>query len=218
MGLLSRFLNVIRGNANSALDNIEDPAKVAAVIVQDYAAEIAKAEGAIAEYLAQVNRKKMRIVGLTKELEKTSEYCRLALEQNKEDTAKKFATKIQNLRESITAEQAVVDANNERCENMKSRLKEMQQERDKAQNRVAEMKVNTSINKSLESANKVLSSGGTATSELDRLYEKSTSQTLTQDAIAELRGKSQEEKDMDEFKKSVTSKSVDSILDEMRKK
>lgn len=218
MGLLSRFLNVIRGNANSALDNIEDPAKVAAVIVQDYAAEIAKAEGAIAEYIAQVNRKKMRIVELQKELDKTTEYCKLALEQGKEDTAKQFATKIQNLRESITAEQAVVDANNERCESMVARIKEMQQERDKAQNRVAEMKVNTSINKTLESANKVLSSGNTATSELDRLYDKSTTQTLKQDAIAELRGKSAEEKDMEAFKKSVTSKSVDSILDEMRKK
>lgn len=218
MGLISRLSNIFRAKANSAVSSLEDSAEVANVLVEDYAKEISVAEQAVAQFNADVKLKRIKRLELEKQLAENTQYCQKAMDAEKEDIARGFATKIKLNREQIAKlNESIVLAESKSSE-MESCIRTMQESRDKARDQVSEIRSNAQINKSLNSANKILGQGSDLGSEMDRLSNKVQLETLAQESLGELRGQSKEDRELEDFKAEVNSSNVDDILNELRKK
>lgn len=222
--MFKKTINVVRSWFNSAVDSVEDPAKVAQVIVQDYAKEVTNAEVAIAQYQADIKLKEIKLANTQKELSNAEQYLTLALKDKaegkptKESLINSFAQQVKSLRTKVKSLTESIELNQSKCASMEQRIKDMQAQRDTAVDRVSELESNQLINQSMESAAKVLGTNSNLDGQLNRLEDKVQRQTLTNESLMELRGESSSNKEMRQYIDQVENGSTADIIAEFSQK
>lgn len=222
--MFKKTINVVRSWFNSAVDSVEDPAKVAQVIVQDFEKEVTKAEVAISQYQADIKIKEINRDKKQKELSNAEKYLTLALKDKadgkptNDSLITNFANQVKELRTKVKSLTDSIELNQSKCASMQQRIKDMQMQRDNANDRVYELESNQLINQSMESAAKVLGSNSNLDGQLNRLEDKVQRQTLTNESLMELRGESAENKQMRQYIDQVENGSTDDIIAEFSKK
>lgn len=88
MGILSRFITVIRSNINALLSRAEDPTKMLEQTQLDMEAAYKKAKEHVARSMADENRLKKSLMDHQHEVKRWEERAVMAVEKNNDDLAK----------------------------------------------------------------------------------------------------------------------------------
>ncbi|HKI99807.1 MAG TPA: PspA/IM30 family protein [bacterium] len=88
MGILSRFINVVRANLNALLNRAEDPAKMLDQTLIDMEAAYAKAKEHVARSLADEKRLEKSLMDQQAEVQRWDERAMRAVQQGDDDLAK----------------------------------------------------------------------------------------------------------------------------------
>ena len=88
MGILSRFINVIRANMNSMLNRAEDPTKMLEQTLVDLEGAYKKAKEQVAKSVADHKRLEKQLMDQQKETKKWEERAVIAVEKGDDDLAR----------------------------------------------------------------------------------------------------------------------------------
>ncbi len=97
MGILARFVEIIKANINSLLDKAEDPAKMVDQYLIDAREDLAEVKKQTAEVMAEEARTKRLVDNNIAEVAKYTDLAKKALTQGNEGDAKVFIAKKQQL-------------------------------------------------------------------------------------------------------------------------
>lgn len=88
MGIISRFVNVVRSNVNSLLDSAEDPEKLLTQMISDMETQKRETKNQVAHVLAEQKKLERETAKEQKEVEKWEQKAILAVQNDKDDLAK----------------------------------------------------------------------------------------------------------------------------------
>jgi phage shock protein A len=186
--ILGRITQMARANINALLDQAEDPEKMLDQMIRDYTANIAEAEGAVAQTIgnlrlieedareamtadaewggkaAAASRKaeQLRAGGDTAEAEKFDNLARIALKKQID-----FETDVKDFQPMITEQTAVVERLKTGLGQMKEKLDQLRRKRDELVGRAKMARAQAQVHDAVKSVN-ILD----PTSEVSRFEEK----------------------------------------------
>jgi phage shock protein A len=100
MAILSRFADIIKANVNAALDKMEDPSKMIDQYMRDLMEDLAEVKRDTAGVMAEETRTKRLMDENQAEVAKYDDFAKKALQAGKEDDARVFIGKKQQLEAS----------------------------------------------------------------------------------------------------------------------
>jgi phage shock protein A len=191
MSLFKRIGDNIRANINSLLDKAEDPVKMLEQYLRDMEDDIADAEVAVAKQIAVVKRFESSYKDAQAMAEKREAQALQALEQNREDLARK-ALEDKKIHAGKAADyKGQFEQARETADVLKRQLQEMKDELEKMKARKATLVARAEAAKAQKDINKVMSGFGknTARKGFERMEEKVLQSEAEAAAGLELRGK-----------------------------
>lgn len=97
MAILSRFADIIKANVNAALDKMEDPSKMIDQYMRDLMEDLAEVKRDTAGVMAEETRTKRLMDENQAEVAKYEDFAKKALQAGKDDDARVFIAKKQQL-------------------------------------------------------------------------------------------------------------------------
>ena len=94
MGMIQRFLNIFRANANKVLDRVEDPRDTLALSYEKQIENLQKMRRSVAEVATARKRVEIQANQLQQQATKLQDQARLALGQGREDLAREALTRL----------------------------------------------------------------------------------------------------------------------------
>jgi phage shock protein A len=129
MGIVSRFVNVVRAYSNSALDKAEDPELMLNQMITDLETKQRQAKTQVAEALAQQKRLEHSLQKEQEEAKKWEQKAILAVQNAKDDLAKEalvrkkeFDTRAQDLQRQLDVHQRNTDALRDSYQQMEDKI------------------------------------------------------------------------------------------------
>lgn len=174
MSLFKRMGDNFRANINHLLDKAEDPVKMLEQYLRDMEDDIADAEVAVAKQIAVVKRFESSYKDTQLMVDKRSAQAMQALEQNREDLARK-ALEDKKIHAGKAADyQEQYERAREVADNLKKQLLDMKDELTKMQAKKATLVARTEAAKAQKEINKTMSGFGkdTARKGFERMEEK----------------------------------------------
>jgi len=136
MGIVSRFVNVVRAYSNSALDKAEDPELMLNQMITDLETEQRQAKTEVAEALAQQKRLEHSLQKEQEEAKKWEQKAILAVQNAKDDLAKEalvrkkeFDTRAQDLQRQLDVHQRNTDALRDSYQQMEDKIEEIKRKK-----------------------------------------------------------------------------------------
>lgn len=174
MGLFKRVGDNIRANLNAMLDKAEDPVKMLEQYLRDMEDDIAEAEASVAKQIVVVKRFESSYKNAQEMVEKRTSQAMQALEQNREDLARK-ALEDKKIHTSKAADYKVqFEQAREVADSLKKQLQDMKDEFEKMNVKKTALVARAEAAKAQKGINKTMSGFGkdTARRGFERMEEK----------------------------------------------
>lgn len=212
-----RVKTLVSSELNAMLDKAEDPVKMLDQFMRDMAEDIREAETAVAKQIANEKMLKRKYDDAQALVEKRQKQAEQAIEAGNEDLARRaledkkdHEMNAVSLKESWERTKADADALREKLDEMKKEYQQMQLKKDSLKARAESAKARTKMNRSLSSLDDNQSKRG-----FERMEEKVLRYEAEADTSEDL---SHASKTLDDEFKDLEKSSVDSELEELKKK
>lgn len=189
MAILSRFGDIIKANVNAMLDKMEDPGKMIDQYLRDMMEDLAEVKRDTAGVMAEETRTKRLVDENQAQVDKYADFAKKAIQAGKEDDARVFIGKKQQLEASgagmVTA-YATAHANAVKMRQMHDKLtSDIQQ----LESRREMIKAKVAVAKTQEKLNEVTSTAGKSQSAMgafNRMEDKANRMLDEATAMSEL--------------------------------
>jgi phage shock protein A len=221
MAILSRFADIIKANVNAVLDKMEDPGKMIDQYLRDMMEDLAEVKRDTAGVMAEETRTKRLMDENQAQVEKYADFAKKALESGKEDDARVFIGKKQQLEASgagLVTAYATAHGNAVKMRQMHDKLtSDIQQ----LEARREMIKAKVAVAKTQEKLNEVTSNVGKSQSAMgafNRMEDKADRMLDEATAMSELNTEPIDEaKALEEKYSKMGTASVDEELAKMKK-
>jgi phage shock protein A len=140
MGLIERFSRVVRAKLNSIISSAENPSDELDLKYEEMRDELTNIESSMADVKTQVKRLEMQRNNLEEQIEEHNEDARIAVDQGREDLARKVLNKKQ-------AKMNQVEELDTRINDLKDTVDGIREKRDKLQTKIEEFKTKKEVKK-----------------------------------------------------------------------
>lgn len=221
MAILSRFADIIKANVNAVLDKMEDPAKMIDQYMRDMMEDLAEVKRDTAGVMAEETRTKRLMDENQAEIAKYEDFAKKALQSGKEDDARVFIGKKQQLEASGAGLVTAYAAAHENAVKMRQMHDKLTSDIQTLSARREMIKAKVSVAKTQAKINEVSSSVGRAQSAMgafERMEDKADRMLDEATAMSELNTEPIDEaKALEEKYAKMGTPSVDDELAKMKK-
>lgn len=221
MAILSRFGDIIKANVNAMLDKMEDPGKMIDQYMRDLMEDLAEVKKETAGVMAEESRTKRLVDENQAQVDKYSDYAKKALEAGKEDDARVFIGKKQQLEAAGAGLVTAYAAAHENAVKMRQMHDKLTSDIETLAARRETIKAKVAVSKTQEKLNEVTSSVGKSAGAMDafnRMEDKANRMLDEATAMSELNAEPIDEaKALEEKYAKQGGASVDEELAKMKK-
>jgi len=221
MGILSRFSEIMKSNINALLDRAEDPEKMADQMLRNTREQFAEVKAQTASVMADAAKANRDAADCQADIARYQKAAENALISRNEGDAKKLIAQKQKLEEKYKALQQAADLANANADKMRQMYDKLASDIETLEARKDAIKAKTAAAKAQQSINRLVSGLPDTNSSLeafDRMDAKATKQLDAAMAEAQLNETSSSEDLAEKYSVSGSDVSVDSELEEMKKK
>ena len=221
MGILSRFSEIMKSNINALLDRAEDPEKMADQMLRNTREQFAEVKAQTASVMADAAKANRDAADCQADIARYQKAAENALISRNEGDAKKLITQKQKLEEKYKALQQAADLANANADKMRQMYDKLASDIETLEARKDAIKAKTAAAKAQQSINRLVSGLPDTNSSLeafDRMDARATKQLDAAMAEAQLNETSFSEDLAEKYSGSGSDVSVDSELEEMKKK
>jgi len=221
MAILERFNDIIKANINAILDKMEDPSKMIDQYLMEMMDDLAEVKHETAGVMAEETRTKRLLDDNIAEIEKYADFTKKALLAGKEDDARVFIGKKQQLEaagKGLKDAYAAANLNATKMRQMHDKLsldiESLQARREMIKAKVAIAKTQEKVNEVVSSAEKTQAAMGA----FERMEKKADKMLDEANAMAELNKEPLDRAETleEEYEKKGTA-TVDEELEKMKK-
>jgi phage shock protein A len=221
MAILERFNDIIKANINAILDKMEDPSKMIDQYLMEMMDDLAEVKHETAGVMAEETRTKRLLDDNIAEIEKYADFTKKALLAGKEDDARVFIGKKQQLEAAGKGLKDAYDAANLNATKMRQMHDKLSLDIESLQARREMIKAKVAIAKTQEKVNEVVSSAEktqAAMGAFERMEKKADKMLDEANAMAELNKEPLDKAETleEEYEKKGTA-TVDEELEKMKK-
>lgn len=221
MGILSRFSEIMKSNINALLDRAEDPEKMADQMLRNTREQFAEVKAQTASVMADAVKANRDAADCQADIARYQKAAENALISRNEGDAKKLIAQKQKLEEKYKALQQAADLANANADKMRQMYDKLASDIETLEARKDAIKAKTAAAKAQQSINRLVSGLPDTNSSLeafDRMDARATKQLDAAMAEAQLNETSSSEDLAEKYSGSGSDVSVDSELEEMKKK
>lgn len=221
MGILSRFSEIMKSNINALLDRAEDPEKMADQMLRNTREQFAEVKAQTASVMADAAKANRDAADCLADIARYQKAAENALISRNEGDAKKLIAQKQKLEEKYKALQQAADLANANADKMRQMYDKLASDIETLEARKDAIKAKTAAAKAQQSINRLVSGLPDTNSSLeafDRMDARATKQLDAAMAEAQLNETSSSEDLAEKYSGSGSDVSVDSELEEMKKK
>lgn len=221
MGILSRFSEIMKSNINALLDRAEDPEKMADQMLRNTREQFAEVKAQTASVMADAAKANRDAADCQADIARYQKAAENALISRNEGDAKKLIAQKQKLEEKYKALQQAADLANANADKMRQMYDKLASDIETLEARKDAIKAKTAAAKAPQSINRLVSGLPDTNSSLeafDRMDARATKQLDAAMAEAQLNETSSSEDLAEKYSGSGSDVSVDSELEEMKKK
>ncbi|WP_289688581.1 PspA/IM30 family protein [Faecalibaculum rodentium] len=221
MGILSRFSEIMKSNINALLDRAEDPEKMTDQMLRNTREQFAEVKAQTASVMADAAKANRDAADCQADIARYQKAAENALISRNEGDAKKLITQKQKLEEKYKALQQAADLANANADKMRQMYDKLASDIETLEARKDAIKAKTAAAKAQQSINRLVSGLPDTNSSLeafDRMDARATKQLDAAMAEAQLNETSFSEDLAEKYSGSGSDVSVDSELEEMKKK
>ncbi|WP_300899638.1 PspA/IM30 family protein [Faecalibaculum rodentium] len=221
MGILSRFSEIMKSNINALLDRAEDPEKMTDQMLRNTREQFAEVKAQTASVMADAAKANRDAADCQADIARYQKAAENALISRNEGDAKKLITQKQKLEEKYKALQQAADLANANADKMRQMYDKLASDIETLEARKDAIKAKTAAAKAQQSINRLVSGLPDTNSSLeafDRMDARATKQLDAAMAEAQLNETSSSEDLAEKYSGSGSDVSVDSELEEMKKK
>ncbi|WP_285940538.1 PspA/IM30 family protein [Faecalibaculum rodentium] len=221
MGILSRFSEIMKSNINALLDRAEDPEKMADQMLRNTREQFAEVKAQSASVMADAAKANRDAADCQADIARYQKAAENALISRNEGDAKKLIAQKQKLEEKYKALQQAADLANANADKMRQMYDKLASDIETLEARKDAIKAKTAAAKAQQSINRLVSGLPDTNSSLeafDRMDARATKQLDAAMAEAQLNETSSSEDLAEKYSGSGSDVSVDSELEEMKKK
>ncbi|WP_300963226.1 PspA/IM30 family protein [Faecalibaculum rodentium] len=221
MGILSRFSEIMKSNINALLDRAEDPEKMADQMLRNTREQFAEVKAQTASVMADAAKANRDAADCQADIARYQKAAENALISRNEGDAKKLIAQKQKLEEKYKALQQAADLANANADKMRQMYDKLASDIETLEARKDAIKAKTAAAKAQQSINRLVSGLPDTNSSLeafDRMDARATKQLDAAMAEAQLNETSFSEDLAEKYSGSGSDVSVDSELEEMKKK
>ncbi|WP_277955798.1 PspA/IM30 family protein [Faecalibaculum rodentium] len=221
MGILSRFSEIMKSNINALLDRAEDPEKMADQMLRNTREQFAEVKAQTASVMADAAKANRDAADCQADIARYQKAAENALISRNEGDAKKLIAQKQKLEEKYKALQQAADLANANADKMRQMYDKLASDIETLETRKDAIKAKTAAAKAQQSINRLVSGLPDTTSSLeafDRMDARASKQLDAAMAEAQLNETSSSEDLAEKYSGSGSDVSVDSELEEMKKK
>ncbi|WP_300911068.1 PspA/IM30 family protein [Faecalibaculum rodentium] len=221
MGILSRFSEIMKSNINALLDRAEDPEKMTDQMLRNTREQFAEVKAQTASVMADAAKANRDAADCQADIARYQKAAENALISRNEGDAKKLIAQKQKLEEKYKALQQAADLANANADKMRQMYDKLASDIETLEARKDAIKAKTAAAKAQQSINRLVSGLPDTNSSLeafDRMDARATKQLDAAMAEAQLNETSSSEDLAEKYSGSGSDVSVDSELEEMKKK
>lgn len=221
MGILSRFSEIMKSNINALLDRAEDPEKMADQMLRNTREQFAEVKAQTASVMADAAKANRDAADCQADIARYQKAVENALISRNEGDAKKLIAQKQKLEEKYKALQQAADLANANADKMRQMYDKLASDIETLEARKDAIKAKTAAAKAQQSINRLVSGLPDTNSSLeafDRMDARASKQLDAAMAEAQLNETSSSEDLAEKYSGSGSDVSVDSELEEMKKK
>ena len=221
MGILSRFSEIMKSNINALLDRAEDPEKMADQMLRNTREQFAEVKAQTAAVMADAAKANRDAADCQADIARYQKAVENALISRNEGDAKKLIAQKQKLEEKYKALQQAADLANANADKMRQMYDKLASDIETLETRKDAIKAKTAAAKAQQSINRLVSGLPDTNSSLeafDRMDARASKQLDAAMAEAQLNETSSSEDLAEKYSGSGSDVSVDSELEEMKKK
>lgn len=221
MGILSRFSEIMKSNINALLDRAEDPEKMTDQMLRNTREQFAEVKAQTASVMADAAKANRDAADCQADIARYQKAAENALISRNEGDAKKLIAQKQKLEEKYKALQQAADLANANADKMRQMYDKLASDIETLETRKDAIKAKTAAAKAQQSINRLVSGLPDTNSSLeafDRMDARATKQLDAAMAEAQLNETSFSEDLAEKYSGSGSDVSVDSELEEMKKK
>jgi len=221
MGILSRFSEIMKSNINALLDRAEDPEKMADQMLRNTREQFAEVKAQTASVMADAAKANRDAADCQADIARYQKAAENALISRNEGDAKKLIAQKQKLEEKYKALQQAADLANANADKMRQMYDKLASDIETLEAPKDPIKAKTAAAKAQQSINRLVSGLPDTNSSLeafDRMDAKATKQLDAAMEEAQLKETSSSEDLAEKYSGSGSDVSVDSELEEMKKK
>ena len=221
MGILSRFSEIMKSNINALLDRAEDPEKMADQMLRNTREQFAEVKAQTASVMADAAKANRDAADCQADIARYQKAAENALISRNDGDAKKLIAQKQKLEEKYKALQQAADLANANADKMRQMYDKLASDIETLEARKDAIKAKTAAAKAQQSINRLVSGLPDTNSSLeafDRMDARATKQLDAAMAEAQLNETSSSEDLAEKYSGSGSDVSVDSELEEMKKK
>ena len=218
MGILSRFVDIMRSNVNSLLEKCEDPAKMVDQMLIDLREDLAEVKRETASVMADEKSAKRKMDECKADVEKYTISAQNALKAGNEGDAKKLIASKQKLENTLVSLTATYDAAHANSEKMKQLHDKLVQDIEDLEARKDAIKAKVATAKAQEHMNKMVSGVDTSSSiaAFERMEAKANKMLDAAQAEADLNERTSSTADLAEKYTAGCDKTVEDELAKMK--
>ncbi len=221
MGIFKRVRDITMSNVNSMLDKAEDPVKMLDQYMQDMEKEITSSETAVAKQIALVKKLEKQLHEAESMVKKREEQAMQAIEQGKEDLARRALEDKKNHNSKLDSLKAQSDNAHKNADELRRKLNEMKTEYENLETKKETLQARAEAAKAQNTINQAVSGFGTenARKGFDKMEEKVLDLESKAEASAELRDDANDlDKEFEKLGRSDVDDELAALKAKMKKK
>lgn len=221
MGILNRFSEIMKSNINALLDRAEDPEKMADQMLRNTRGQFAEVKAQTASVMADAARANRDAANCQADIARYQKAAENALISGNEGDAKKLIAQKQKLEEKYKALQQAAQLADANADKMRQMYDKLASDIETLEARKDAIKAKTAAARAQQSINKLVSGLPDTNSSLEafeRMDAKASKQLDAAMAEAQLNETTSSEDLAEKYSGSGSNVSVDSELEEMKKK
>ncbi len=189
MGILDRFSSIIKANINDLLDKAENPSKMVDQYLRDLTDDLAEVKEQTAGVMAEEKRTKRMLDDNQADIDKYDSLARDALKAGKEDDARTFLVKKQELEQKGTGLLTTYETAHENASKMRQMHDKLVSDIETLNTRKETIKAKAAVAKTQDTVSKITSGSDKAQSAMgafDRMESKVDAALDKSNAMQEL--------------------------------
>lgn len=221
MGILNRFTEIMKSNINALLDRAEDPEKMADQMLRNTREQFAEVKSQTAAVMADAAKANRDLSECQADISRYKKAAENALISGNEGDAKKLIAKKQKIEEKLASLKQAAELADANADKMRQMYDKLANDIETLETRKDAIKAKAAAAKAQQAMNKMVSSLPDTNSSLeafDRMEAKAEKQLDAAMAEAELNSNTSTDDLADKYADGGNDVSVDSELEEMKRK